>query len=301
MIFAGDLGAPEGPVALPDGAWLIVEAAAHRGCVSWLSPDGRNKSVIKQTGRPNGLAVDAAGVIWVAESKTPSLLRLTMDGKSEVVATGCDGQPFLFPNDLCFGPDGAIYLTDSGVEIESFAPNNQIRPDYMDVHYDGRLYRVDPGTGAVTKLDEGILFTNGIAFGADDTLYLDESVTGNVFRYAWREGELRAPRTLFANVIRPDAPPGWKAPDGMAFDENGLLYVAVFGQGDITVLGTKGDVVNRISTQGRLPTNVAFALPGQHRLHVTDFEYGQMEVFPMSCDGLPLWDGVTRQRVRLSQ
>jgi gluconolactonase len=301
MIFANDLGAPEGPVALPDGSWLIVEADDDRGCVTWLSADGRNKTVIKKTGRPNGLAVDAAGVIWVAESKVPSLLRLTMDGKCEVAANGCDGEPFLFPNDLCFGPDGAIYLTDSGVEIENFAPNNQIRPDYLDQHYDGRLYRVDPGTGAVTKLDEGILFTNGIAFGPDDTLYLDESVTGNVFRYGWRDGELRTPRALFGNVIRPDAPPGWKGPDGMAFDENGLLYVAVFGQGDVTVLGTNGEVVDRISTQGQLPTNVAFALPGQHRLHVTNFEYGQMETFPVSSDGLRLWDGVTRQRKRLSR
>jgi gluconolactonase len=297
MIFAGDLGAPEGPVALPDGTWLIVEAAAERGCVSWLSADGRSKSVIKQTGRPNGLAVDAAGVIWVAESKIPSLLRLTMDGKCEVAANGCDGEPFLFPNDLCFGPDGALYLTDSGVQIENFAPNNQIRSDYLDLHYDGRVYRVDPGTGTVTKVDEGILFTNGIAFGPDDMLYVDESVTGNVFRYGWREGELRAPRTLFGNVIRADAPPGWKGPDGMAFDENGLLYVAVFGQGDVAVLGTKGEVVDRISTQGQLPTNVAFALPGQHQLHLTEFQYGQMEVFPVSSDGFRLWDGVKRKRL----
>jgi gluconolactonase len=301
MILAGDLGAPEGPVVLPDGTWLIVEAAADRGCVSWLSADGGNKKVIKQTGRPNGLAVDAAGVIWVAESKVPSLLRLTMDGQCEVVATGCDGEPFLFPNDLCFGPDGALYLTDSGVEIESFAPNNQIREDFLDQHYDGRLYRVDTTTGAVTKIDQGILFTNGIAFGSDDMLYLDESVTGNVYRYGWRHGELRAPRALFGNVIRADAAPGWKGPDGMAFDENGLLYVAVFGQGDVTVLGTKGEVVDRIVTQGQLPTNVAFALPGQHRLHVTDFQYGQMEVFPVSADGLRLWDGVARKREGLSQ
>ena len=190
MIFARDLGAPEGPVALPDGTWLVVEAAANRGCVTHISADGRTKSVIKQTGRPNGLAVDAGGVIWVAESKVPSLLRLTMDGKCDVVATGCDGEPFLFPNDLCFGPDGAIYLTDSGVQIDNFAPNNQIRADYIDVHYDGRLYRVDPETGAVTKLDQGFLFTNGIAFGPDGMLYVDETVTGNIYRYAWRDGEV---------------------------------------------------------------------------------------------------------------
>ena len=295
MIFASDLGAPEGPVALPDGTWLVVEAAADRGCVTHIGADGQTKSVIRQTGRPNGLAVDAGGVIWVAESKVPSLLRLTMDGKCDVVATACEGELFLFPNDLCFGPDGAIYLTDSGVQIDNFAPNNQIRADYKDVHYDGRLYRVDPGSGAVTKLDQGFLFTNGIAFGQDGMLYLDETVTGNIYRYAWRNGEV-GPRTLFGNVIRADAPPGWKGPDGMAFDDAGFLYVAVFGQGDVTVLGLNGEVVERISTNGLLPTNVAFALPGEHRIHVTEFQLGQVEVFSVNRDGLALWDGKEHDR-----
>lgn len=301
MIFARDLGAPEGPVALSDGTWLIVEAAAHRGCVTHLSADGKTKSVIRQTGRPNGLAVDAGGAIWVAESKVPSLLRLTMDGKCDVVVNGCDGEPFLFPNDLCFGPDGAIYLTDSGVQIDNFAPNNQIRADYIDVHYDGRLYRVDPESRAVTKLDQGILFTNGIAFGPDGMLYLNETVTGNIYRYAWRDGGMVGPRTLFGNVIRADAPPGWKGPDGMAFDDSGLLYVAVFGQGDVTVLGFNGEVVDRIPTYGLLPTNVAFALSGEHRIHVTEFQHGQVEVFSVSRNGLPLWDGAKQKHERPAQ
>src|SRR5690348_1713124 len=103
MIFADGLSAPEGPVALPDGSWLVVECGGDRGCVTHISADGKTKRVIKKTGRPNGLAVDAKGFIWVAESKLPSLLRLTMEGKSEVVAATCDAEPFLFPNDLCFG------------------------------------------------------------------------------------------------------------------------------------------------------------------------------------------------------
>ncbi len=41
MIFANNLQNPEGPVALPDGTWLIVEGGAERGCVSQLSADGR--------------------------------------------------------------------------------------------------------------------------------------------------------------------------------------------------------------------------------------------------------------------
>ena len=97
MIFATGVSAPEGPVALPDGTWLIVEGGADRGCVTSIGAHGRTKRIIAKTGRPNGLAVDATGVIWVAESKAPSLLRLTMEGKFEVVADGCDGEKFLFP------------------------------------------------------------------------------------------------------------------------------------------------------------------------------------------------------------
>jgi gluconolactonase len=285
MIFTDGLSAPEGPVALPDGTWLIVEGGAERGCVTHILADGKTKRVVQKTGRPNGLAVDARGVIWVAESKYPSLVRLTMEGKAEVVATGCGGQPFLFPNDLCFGPDGAIYLTDSGVFIDEFAPNNKIRPDYMSVNYDGRVYRIDVSTGKVDKVDSGIKFTNGIAFGPDWRLYVNETLTGNIYRY--ESGQ----RVLFGNVIRPDAPPGWKGPDGMAFSEDGKLYVAVFGQRDVTVLDPDGKVFERIPTAGILPTNLAFALPGRKQIYITEYELGQMEVVEVPKDGLPLFTG----------
>lgn len=291
MIFARDVHNPEGPVALPDGTWLIVEGGSERGCVTRLSADGTERETVRRTGRPNGLAVDADGVIWVAESKTPSLLRLTMNGDCQVVATECDGEPFLFPNDLCFGPDGALYLTDSGVEIDKFTPNNKIRPDYLDMSFDGRVYRIEPESGFGTLLDRGLRFTNGIAFGPDNLLYVNETITGNVYRYRSGAGGNFCHRELFGNVIRPGAPAGWKGPDGMAFDENGLLYVAVFGQGDVAVLGLDGQVTTRISTSGVLPTNLAFPLKGQRRIHVTEYQYGQMESFPVDCDGLPLWDG----------
>lgn len=298
MIFAQDVRNPEGPVALQDGSWLIVEGSADRGCVTHLSQDGKTRRTVRKTGRPNGLAVDSDGTIWVAESKFPSLLRLTMNGACDVVATECNGEPFLFPNDLCFGPDGAIYLTDSGVHIDSFAPNGKIRSDYLDVEYDGRVYRVEPRTGTVALIDRGIRFTNGIAFGPDGRLYVNETLTGNIYRYSWRDGKIVSSRELYGNVIRSDAPAGWKGPDGMAFDEHGLLYVAVFGQGDVTVLGLDGKVAKRIPTQGMLPTNLAFAVPGHHCIHVTEYEHAQIETFPIDCNGLVLWDGCTNSASR---
>jgi gluconolactonase len=291
MIFATGLADPEGPVALPDGTWLVVESAERRGCITQISRDGKSKRVIQKTGLPNGLAVDHDGVIWVAESQVPSLIRLTMEGKAEVVARDCDGEPFLFPNDLCFGPDGALYLTDSGIHVADFAPGNKVRPDYLSLKYDGRVYRIDVETGHVTLIDRGLLFTNGIAFGPDHLLYVNETITGNIYRYETKNGSVVGPRNLFGHTIRPSATAGFKGPDGMAFSADGKLYIAVFGQRDVTVLDKEGKVVERIETVGSLPTNVAFALAGNRRIAVTEYELGQMEVYDVPTDGLPLWSG----------
>ena len=43
MMFARGLGLPEGPVALPDGSWLVVELAPERGCVKHISTEGSDR------------------------------------------------------------------------------------------------------------------------------------------------------------------------------------------------------------------------------------------------------------------
>jgi len=290
MIFTSGLGVPEGPVLLPDKSWLCVEMGTGRGCVTHISADGQSKRVIATTGRPNGLAVDKDGIIWVAESSTPSLLRLTMEGEAEVFLTECGGEPFLFPNDLAFGPDGALYMTDSGIYIEDFAPGGEIRPDYKTVPIDGRVYKIDTRTKEITKLDGGIRFTNGIAFGPANSLYVNETVTGMVYRYVWRDGET-GEREDFGNVINPELPEGYKGPDGMKFGADGNLYVTVVVQGDVTVLGPDGAVVKRIATKGNFPTNLAFGPRGSKQIYVTEVQFGTLEVHTVDTDGLPLFTG----------
>jgi len=291
MIFTSGLSVPEGPVLLPDGSWLVVEMGADRGCVTHISPDGKTKRVIAKTGRPNGLAVDREGIIWVAESQVPSLLRLTMDGKVEVFLTECDGEPFLFPNDLAFGPEGDLYMTDSGILIGDFAPGGKVRPDYMTAPMDGRVYKINVKTREIRKLDSGMRFTNGIAFGPDKHLYVNEMITATVYRYQWRDGEIISGREVFGNVADPDSPADMRFPDGQKFGANGHLYVAVFGQRDVTVLGPAGAVVERMKTKGRMPTNLAFGPPGSKKIYVTEDEFGTMEAFDVGTDGLPLYTG----------
>ncbi len=289
MIFSSGLNFPEGPAVLPDGSWLVVEMAAQPGCVTQISPDGRDKRVIAKTDRPNGLAVDRNGYIWVAESAQSALLRMTLGGKTELIASACDGQPFLWPNDLCFGPDGAIYMTDSGIRVCDYKNGNAPRPNFEQIPLDGRVFRIDPTTGEARKLDGGLRFTNGIAFGPDGKLYVNETRTGMVYRYAWRDGGEMGSRECFGQS-NPDPVPGYQGPDGMAFSQDGRLFVAVFGRGRVNIMDTNGQVVEQIPTRGLKPTNVAFGLPGDKRIYVTENEFGALEVFDVGVDGLPLYN-----------
>jgi gluconolactonase len=237
MILCSGLSEPEAPVALPDGSWLVVEMGPDRGCVSHVSADGEVRPLAR-TGRPNGLAVDGRGDIWVAESQAASLLVLTPEGEVRTRVTGAGGMPFRFPNDLAFGPDGALYLTDSGIPTSEFFVDGAIRPDWAAAPYDGRLFRVDPATLTTETLDAGIRFANGLAFDAHGDLYVDETMTGLVFRYRLSQGSTR--RENVASVLDPRVPTCYRGPDGMAVDVEGRLYVAVFGQGDVTVLDPDG-------------------------------------------------------------
>ena len=296
MLFTKGLSMPEGPVLLADKSWVVVEMGPDRGCVTHISADGKTKAVIAVTGRPNGLAVDDVGVIWVAETNTPSLLRLIMDGQKEVYLNACDGEEFLFPNDLVFGPHGELYMTDSGIRFKDIFPGGKLRPDYMDLRLDGRVYRIDLDMKEIEKIDAGLRFTNGIVFGPDDYLYVNETFTGMVYRYRWENGRITGGREEFGNVFESQVFEGLRGPDGMKFGADGNLYVTVYGQGDVTVLGKDGEVVRRIKTEGRKPTNCAFGPAGSDKLYVTEVELGTMEMLDMGTDGFPLYTGLRRGR-----
>ncbi len=132
-------------------------------------------------------------------------------------ANECDGEPFLFLNDLAFGPNGDIFLTDSGILLDEVAPGGELAPNYRDLRYDGRVYRIDPRTRAVALIDRGLSFTNGVAFGPDGHLYIAETLTGNIYRYACSAGSVTGARELFGNVIEHYDPAELKGPDGMKF------------------------------------------------------------------------------------
>ena len=287
-VFADQLGFPEAPVALPDGSFLFVEMDPARGWIIRVSSDGKSRSVVAKTGRPNGLAPDRDGQVWVAETAMRALLRMSLDGRYETIANGCDGRPFKFLNDLALAPNGDVYLTDSGIEIEDVAPRGELNPNWRTLRYDGRVFRIDARTRAVECVDQGLQFTNGIAFGPDGCLYVAETLSGNIYRYEFRGDRVRGARQLFGNVIEHFDPAQLKGPDGMKFGADGNLYVAVFGQGDVTVLGPGGAVEKRMKVSGSLPTNLVFGPRSEPRIYVTEVETGSVQILDVETAGLSL-------------
>ncbi len=289
-VIATGLDSPEGPACLDDGSWLVVEMGSDRGCVTHVDVDGSLR-VICTTGRPNGLALADDGSVLVAESMSAAILRIGTDwhrglGEPSVVSDDAGGLgPMLFPNDLCFGPDGYLYVTDSGLPLEVMQRELLSSSDPATLPFDGRVYRIDVETGATEVLDSGLGHLNGISVGIDEALYTNDTVSGDVYRYPFTNAGIGA-REVFGNVIDPSGS-GFRGPDGMAHDVQGNLYVAVFNQGEVIVLDRDGDWAERIPTYGTQPTNLAFC-PGERAIYVTERETGTLQRLPALAPGKPL-------------
>lgn len=289
-VFAKDLGAPEGPVALPGGAMYVTEMAADALRITHIDPAGRHRVVTTTGGRPNGLTIDGDGHLWIAEAGQQAVVCIDPEGNEILRIEGSqEAGPFLFPNDLAFGPNGHLYVTDSGMRIGDFLDDQDYVENYLDLPWDGRVYEIDPKEGKVLRvLDRGIRFTNGIAFDAQNRLYVNASFPGDIYRYDVF-GSDAPKREFFSNVVRSEEVEGagFKGPDGMKFGMDGRLYCTVFGQGDITVVNPDGSIAERLTLVGPNPTNCVFLLES-NVLRVTEIGLGQVESLPMPCAGLPL-------------
>jgi gluconolactonase len=241
-LLASDLGFPEGPVVMPDGG--IVFCDGNTGELrKWH--DGTASRYAFTGGSPWGAVLGTDGAIYVTqggnvpgsgdESAVCGIQRVHPDGTVELLASEIDGHVLAAPNDLAFGPDGRLYFTESGTEQD---PRAQTPTP-------GRLFVLDSSGGGEMLLERPGVYPNGIAFDAQGRLYWTESMAHRVCRL--ENGQA----TTFSQLT------DGHVPDGMAFAEDGRLFVCTTISGGVTVLSADGEILEEISL-GEHATNCIF-------------------------------------------
>lgn len=279
QILAEDLEFPEGPIAVDRGGVVFTQI---RGQQLSCYRDGRVETLAHTGGGANGATTgpdgayyvanngglcSAPGGQWLAERQLGGRIqRVGLDGKLSDVAVDLPGAAPHRPNDLCFGPDGLLYFTD---------PHNW--EDIVNLK-PGRVNRTDLD-GNVQQLAELKRFPNGIGFGADNRLYVAESITKHVWAYDWSPDGLGEPQAFCV------LPAGY--PDGFCFAADGTLIVCGSLGDLICVFSRDGELLDRWDAPTHTePTNCCI---GDGKLYVTFSGSGQLASFDCDWKALPLY------------
>jgi DNA-binding beta-propeller fold protein YncE len=116
---------PPAPRGYPGAASLLAPAAV------W----GRKGTALGQFDEPRGLTVDAAGNVYVVDSKNNRIQKFSSDGKA-LLAWGHEGQEpgsFKDPCGIAVGPDGSVYVADTwNHRIQKFDGNGKFLLEWRE-------------------------------------------------------------------------------------------------------------------------------------------------------------------------
>ena len=178
---ATGVGFAEGPTILENGD--VVVTSIDQGRIYRLPRHGAAEVLAVAGGGPNGSTEGSDGRIYVSQNggTKPAHNWPGICGGIQAVQPNGEvawiTQDTVSPNDLCFGPDGLLYVTD---------PTRRAARD------DGRLWRCDVGSGEAELLASVNYYPNGIGFGIDDAALFVAS-TGEAS--TWFSGSSRVGRS----------------------------------------------------------------------------------------------------------
>jgi len=245
----------EGPVWVPDGAYLLFSDIPPNSIFQWKEgegvslfqkPSGYSGSA-PRGGEPgsNGLALDAKGRLVLCEHGDRRVSRLESlqnpNGPKTTLADRFEGKRLNSPNDLAYHSSGALYFTDPPYGLEKNVDDPAKELDYQGVFrlaLDGRL----------SLIDRDIARPNGIAFSLDEKiLYVANSDPEMPVWYAF---DVAPDGSAAKKRIFHDAKP-WAAgrtglPDGMKVDARGNIFAT--GPGGVCVFAADGTLLGTILT-----------------------------------------------------
>jgi gluconolactonase len=231
-----------------------------------------NTSTDKIEGIPAALAFGPDGCLYVTDEGRRSIVRVTPEGKKSDFIYQYQGKPINGPNDLCFDQDGNLFFTDPwGSSME--------KPI-------GSVFGYEWSTGSLHRIHTGLAFPNGILV-RDNRLYAAETLTNKIWAYDVVDPGKAENPVEFCSL--PDLKiRTLTGPDGMAFDDEGNIYVATVGVGFVYIFDKTGTLIESIPTGGTRPTNVCFGGPDFDTLFVTIDNLGTMVTVKVGVPGYRL-------------
>ena len=185
------------------------------------------------------------------------------------------------------------------VDLEKESPNNRCNDGACDSQ--GRIWvgtmALDIEEGAaslycieshlsVSKKISDVTISNGLAWTADDrTFYYIDTPTGKVqaYRFDQETGEITLDRTAI------EIPKDMGSPDGMAMDEDGMLWIALYGGFGVYRWNPHtGEFLEKVEVPAPNVTSCAFVGENLDQLMITtaqeNMSEDQLREYPQSGD-----------------
>ncbi|MDH3450999.1 MAG: SMP-30/gluconolactonase/LRE family protein [Gammaproteobacteria bacterium] len=289
---------PEGPIALPDGSFLLVEI--ERGTLTRVEADGHQDIVARPGGGPNGAAIGPDGKCYVcnnggfewhdsAQGLRPGLqpkdysggrierVDLT-SGAVEVLYTHAGDIALKGPNDIVFDGHGGFWFTDLG----------KVRVDEQDR---GRVFYARADGSECRAVIYPMVMPNGIGLSADGTrVYVAETEPGRLWEFdITAPGEIRKepwPSPHGGRLLA--GPGGYQRFDSLAVDAGGNVCVATLINGGITVVSGDGRRLEHVPFPDLYTTNICFGGPDLRTAYVTLSMSGRLVATDWPRPGLAL-------------
>ena len=273
---------PTGITFAPDGAILIADsrnlsirrlAPAPADELTTLAGPGGNFGRVDGTGDdvrfnfPNGLAVDAAGTVFLSDSRGNTLRRITPAGVVLTIAGGATagyadgpvGTNLLnYPHGLALAPDGTLFFCEQQVNtIRTMLPNGTV----LSIAGTNGSTGSTNGSGGTARFN----LPSDIARDNDGNLYIADTNNHLIRRIAAGTTVV----TTFAGVAgtagSTDGPGGtarFQNPRGLCTDATGNVYVADAGNHlirRITPAGIVSTVAGLAGSSGAIDGSLAVA------------------------------------------